>query len=329
MAASTRHTFAPQVLALEKVLTDARSKLSSLKTANADLRRQLDAANLQVHASGACVVPLRNGEGCRPSAHGAVLTRTEDPSVQTVRTQLQLRGQEEHRVEQLRLQLTGAFQGMPYARYLSLRVTVCASSLLGVQLHARVWRFPLLDCVALLSSLRASPRAEELRVAQQRGDMHEELCRGLSVELAQARERVAQRDADARAAERDLQWVSWPGCLQALRAKGSKGLDPTPGCRVRSALMLAWWPPHHVRRSCALGSARRGTSKPRPRERPDGRPRGRSAAARVDWARTPAAGGRRGASRPRTRTCSASRRVRRGEKSSERQEESRAVDVTQ
>lgn len=64
-----------QVQALEKVLGDARAKISQLKATVADQQRQLDSAGMQ----------------------------------------LQARGADEMRLEQLRKQLTAAFQGCAIA----------------------------------------------------------------------------------------------------------------------------------------------------------------------------------------------------------------------
>eukprot|EP00198_Chlamydomonas_reinhardtii_P000169 XP_001689504.1 predicted protein [Chlamydomonas reinhardtii] len=137
-----------QVQALEKVLGDARAKISSLKATVADQKRQLDAVHMQ----------------------------------------LQARGHEDARLEQLRVQLTSAFQG-------------------GL-------------------------RGEELRVAQQRGDMHEELARGLTAEVIKLKELLARREQELRdMQERQAQAKHQVVRLQreVSRQRLSPGLDDEEG----------------------------------------------------------------------------------------------------
>ncbi|GIM00265.1 hypothetical protein Vretimale_5409 [Volvox reticuliferus] len=144
-----------QVNALEKVLGDARGKISSLKTTVTEQKRQLEVAN----------------------------------------EQLQHRAMDDMRVDQLRKQLTAAFQ-------------------------------------------------EELRIAQQRGEMHEQLARGLSADVQRLKELLAQRDKDIQAlndqgtrSKLQIQRLQ----QELMRPSGGASIDATRGLStMQTALGEPW-----------------------------------------------------------------------------------------
>lgn len=185
-----------QVQALEKVLGDARAKISSLKATVADQKRQLDAVHMQ----------------------------------------LQARGHEDARLEQLRVQLTSAFQGGLRGgahRLTSLRCGFCPrNELPWGAVHASGQDE---SCVASFLTTFNSPHiAEELRVAQQRGDMHEELARGLTAEVIKLKELLARREQELRdMQERQAQAKHQVRRLATVRLKRVK--NEATGCATAAA----------------------------------------------------------------------------------------------